>query len=113
MSGKVVPGCWVLIERNRERFWCYVEKTSVSAQGVTTSLSVIVDNNLIQNPSLRPGSRIDGLSLCEILDVLTPEDLELFLRASDGASSPHRAVRAASAWWRERKRQGGKGAGVA
>ena len=108
MGGAIVPGCWVLIERNRERFWCFVEKANVCAKGITR-LTVVVDNLLIHNPSLRPGSRLDGLLLCDVLDVLTPEDHELFQRAADEAGNPFRA---ASAWWRERKRKGGKAAGA-
>ena len=63
------PGACVLIQRNGERFWCVVEETAAT-KGIVNAR---VDQILLRNPSLMPGSLI-SFPKVDVLDLLTVDD---------------------------------------
>lgn len=95
------PGACVLIQRNGERFWCVVEETAAT-KGIVNAR---VDQILLRNPSLMPGSLI-SFPKVDVLDLLTVDDFTKWLRLV--STSPCAALK----WWEERKMRGGKVAGV-
>ena len=101
VNKEVCPGAFVLIERSKERFWCFV--LEVSAERI---VKAVVDSILKNNPGLLPGMRLD-FPLSMILDVIAPEETWEFEHILDVDG-----VRAANAFWKERKRRGGMAAGV-
>ena len=72
---RVVPGDYVKMERNSERFWASV--VSVTADGA--AIDAVVDNDLVQNPELRCGDPI-SVKLADVLEVARPPDYIAFAR---------------------------------